>query len=194
MSDTRDREGGLLSEFSGAFPAPTWTPPAREPFIPLRPLTLGQILAGAFRALRHNPAVTLGPAVIFSLVAALGATAVSRGVIDPFVERFGSSASTASGLYDWLVTFGAGLLSWIVAQSLVLAAGIPQQAVSATDVSHAVLGRRLTPGGLRRRTTEGGSSWDSETPVPSLDCGERPRALRRRTARKKAFSSGGTQK
>ena len=141
-----------MSEFSGAFPAPTWTPPAREPFIPLRPLTLGQILAGAFRALRHNPAVTLGPAVIFSLVAALGATAVSRGVIDPLVERFGSSTVTAPGLYDWLATFGAGLLSWIVAQSLVLAAGIPQQAVSATDVSHAVLGRRLTPGGLRRRT------------------------------------------
>ena len=36
-----------MSEFAGAFPAPTWTPPAREPFVPLRPLTLGQILSGA---------------------------------------------------------------------------------------------------------------------------------------------------
>ena len=58
-----------MTQFSGAFPAPTWTPPAREPFVPLRPLTLGQILAGAFRALRHNPGVTLGPAILFSLVA-----------------------------------------------------------------------------------------------------------------------------
>lgn len=142
----------MLSEFAGAFPAPTWTPPAREPFIPLRPLTLGQILAGAFRALRHNPAVTLGPAIVFSVVAALGATGISRGIIDPLVDRLGASTSTASGLYDWLSTFGAGLLSWIVAQSLVLAAGILQQAVSASDVSHAVIGRRLTAAGLRRRT------------------------------------------
>lgn len=141
-----------MSEFSGAFPAPTWTPPAREPFIPLRPVTIGQILSGAFRALRHNPAVTLGPAIVFSLIAALGATVVSQGIIDPLVDRYGSTTSDTFGLYDWLITFGAGLLSWIVAQSLVLAAGVAQQAVSATDVSHAVLGRRLTPGGLRRRT------------------------------------------
>lgn len=140
-----------MSEFSGAFPAPTWTPPAREPFVPLRPLTLGQILAGAFRALRHNPGVTLGPAIVFSLVATLGATVVSIGVVDPLVERLGSSRG-ALDLYDWLVAFGAGLLSWIVARSLVLSAGVAQQAVSAVDVSHAVLGRRLTPGGLRRRT------------------------------------------
>lgn len=152
MSDSRERLGGLLSEFSGAFPAPTWTPPAREPFVPLRPLTLGQILAGAFRTLRHNPGVTLGPAIVFSLVAALGATAISRGVIDVAVEQVGSSVTRASDLYDWLVSFGAGLLSWIVAQSLVLAAGVLQQAVSASDVSHAVVGRRLTAGGLRRRT------------------------------------------
>lgn len=141
-----------MSEFSGAFPAPTWTPPAREPFVPLRPLTLGQILAGAFRTLRHNPGVTLGPAIVFSLVAALAATGISRGIIDVLVDRLGSSNSQASGLYDWLVSFGAGLLSWIVAQSLVLAAGVLQQAVSAADVSHAVVGRRLTAGGLRRRT------------------------------------------
>lgn len=141
-----------MSEFSGAFPAPTWTPPAREPFVPLRPLTLGQILAGAFRTLRHNPGVTLGPAIVLSLVASLGATAISWGVVDPLVVRLGSSTTTAYDLYDWFASFGAGLLSWVVAQSLVLAAGVLQQSVSAVDVSHAVLGRRLTPGGLRRRT------------------------------------------
>jgi len=141
-----------LSEFSGAFPAPTWTPPAREPFVPLRPLTLGQILAGAFRALRHNPAVTLGPAILFSLIASLGATAISWGLVDPLVSVLGSSTATAYEFYDWFASFGAGLVSWVVAQSLVLAVGVLQQAVSAVDVSHAVLGRRITAGGLRRRT------------------------------------------
>ena len=141
-----------MSEFSGAFPAPTWTPPAREPFVPLRPLTLGQILAGAFRALRHNPGVTLGPAIVFSLVAALGATAISWGVVNPLVVALGSSTAASYELYTWFESFGAGLISWIVAQSLVLAVGILQQAVSAVDVAHAVLGRRITPGGLRRRT------------------------------------------
>ncbi|AYF97162.1 hypothetical protein [Protaetiibacter intestinalis] len=135
----------------GAFPAPTWTPPPREPFVPLRPLTLGQILSGAFRTLRHNPAVTLGPSIVISLAAALLALGVSTWVIDPLVDGYGSGAGS-SRTYDWLVGFGAGLIGWMVVRVLATTAGVLQQGVSAADVSHAVLGRRLTTVGLRRRT------------------------------------------
>lgn len=140
-----------MTQFSGAFPAPAWTPPAREPFVPLRPLTLGQILAGAFRALRHNPGVTLGPAIVFSLVATLGSTAFGMLVVQPLLYA-GGSTFDAGALYAWAAAFGAGALGWVVDRALALGAGTLQQGVSALDVTHAVIGRRLTPGGLRRRT------------------------------------------
>ncbi len=143
-------EGERVTEFTGAFPAPTWTPPAREPFVPLRPLTLGQILAGAFRALRHNPAVTLVPAIVLSLVATALATVFGLFVIDPLLVESGSGLGVE--LYGWVSGFALGAIGWVVARALVFGAGTLQQGVSSVDVAHAVVGRRLTPGGLRRRT------------------------------------------
>lgn len=148
-----------MSQFSGAFPAPTWTPPAREPFVPLRPLTLGQILSGAIRALRSNTAVAVGPAILVSVAATVTASALSWFVVDPTVDAVGSSSATP-GTYRWLVDYGAGLISWILLQSAVLTAGIWQQGVAASLVTHAVVGRRLTTGGLRRRTH---GTWAPQT-------------------------------
>ncbi|GMA89882.1 hypothetical protein [Homoserinibacter gongjuensis] len=133
-----------MTEFTGAFPAPTWTPPAREPFVPLRPLTLGQILAGAFRALRHNPAVTLVPAIVLSLVATALATVFGLFVIDPLLVESGSGLGVE--LYGWVSGFALGAIGWVVARALVFGAGTLQQGVSSVDVAHAVVGRRLTPG------------------------------------------------
>lgn len=148
-----------MSQFSGAFPAPTWTPPAREPFVPLRPLTLGQILSGAIRALRSNTAVAMGPAILVSVAATVSATLLSWLVVDPAVDAVGSSSATPV-VYRWLFDYGAGLISWILLQSAVLTAGIWQQGVAASLVAHAVVGRRLTTGGLRRRTR---GTWARQT-------------------------------
>ncbi|MGN6274241.1 MAG: hypothetical protein ACTHMQ_14250 [Protaetiibacter sp.] len=139
-----------MTEFTGAFPAPTWTPPAREPFVPLRPLTMGQILAGAFRELRHNPVVALVPAIALSLVATGLGTVFGLFVVDPLLQESGSRLDV--GLYDWVSGFALGALGWVVARALVFGAGTLQQGISTMDVSHAAVGRRLTPGGLRRRT------------------------------------------
>lgn len=139
-----------MAEFTGAFPAPSWTPPAPEPFVPLRPLTLGQILAGAFRALRHNPGVVLVPAILFSLAASLLGLGVGTFVVEPLAAAIGEGIGDPA-VYGWLTGFGAGAFGWLVIQALGIGAGIPQQAVAAVDVTHAVVGRRLTPHGFRRR-------------------------------------------
>lgn len=149
-----------MSQTAGAFPAPTWTPPAREPFVPLRPLTLGQVLAGAIRALRTGTGAVLGPAIAVSVGAAVLARAVSWLLVDPAVDAIGASAQAGAALYDWLDGYGAGLVSWIVLQTAAIAAGLLQQGAAASSVSHAVVGRRLTPGGLRRRTAGAwGALW-----------------------------------
>jgi hypothetical protein len=140
-----------VTEFTGAFPAPSWTPPAREPFVPLRPLTMGQILAGSFRALRHNPAVTLVPAIMLSLAAAAAGTVFGLFVVEPFMMQSGSGQG-GYDFYAWVNGFGASAIGWVVVRALAFGAGTLQQGVSSIDVAHAVIGRRLTPGGLRRRT------------------------------------------
>lgn len=140
-----------MTQFTGAFPAPSWTPPAREPFVPLRPLTLGHVLAGAFRALRHNPAVTLVPAIVLCLVAAAGGTAFGLLVIDPLIHDSGSAIDDVT-LYRWISGFAAGAFGWLVIRALTFTVGTLQQGLSSMDVTHAIVGRRLTPGGLRRRT------------------------------------------
>lgn len=140
-----------MTQFTGAFPAPAWTPPAREPFMPLRPLTLGQVLAGAFRGLRHNPGVTLAPALVLSIAAALLSAGFGLVVVAPLVTATGSSA-LGGGSYGWVSGFAAGAFGWLMQRALLQGAGTLQQGVASVDVAHAVVGRRLTPGGLRRRT------------------------------------------
>ncbi len=140
-----------MTEFTGAFPAPIWTPPAREPFVPLRPLTMGQIFAGAFRALRFNPGVTLTPAIVLSVAAAVAGTVFGLLVVEPLIMASGSGVGGVE-LHGWLATFGAGALGWVVVRALAFGVGTLQQGVSTLDAVHAVVGRRLTPAGLRRRT------------------------------------------
>jgi hypothetical protein len=55
-----------------ASPYGQWTPPAPKPgIIPLRPLGVGEILDGAFTAVRRNPKATLGLAAIVMTVSGL---------------------------------------------------------------------------------------------------------------------------
>jgi Membrane domain of glycerophosphoryl diester phosphodiesterase len=57
---------------SPASPYGQWTPPAPKPgIIPLRPLGVGEILDGAFTAVRRNPKATLGLAAIVMTVSGL---------------------------------------------------------------------------------------------------------------------------
>ncbi|TXK16293.1 hypothetical protein [Homoserinibacter sp. GY 40078] len=140
-----------MTEPSGGFPAPSWAPPPREPFLPLRPLTLGQIIGGGIRALRHNPQVTMGPAILLSLVATLGSFALSDLLAPAVLDALGSRR-TGAELYGWLNGFGAGLLVWVSTTALGEATAIVQRGLSAAEVAHAVVGRRLTVRGLRRRT------------------------------------------
>ena len=58
----------------------TWTPAPRKGIIPLHPLTFGMLLGKAFAALRHNPKVLFGFAVVIQLIVVI-ATAGVMGVV-----------------------------------------------------------------------------------------------------------------
>ena len=69
-------------------PAPTgWTPPPKPGLIPLRPLSLGDILGGAFQVLRRNPKPTFGFALVMSLISTFVVGIVSGVVMVFAIER-----------------------------------------------------------------------------------------------------------
>lgn len=139
----------------GSTPPPGWQPPAyrtvdvRPGIVPLRPLGLGDVYGGVLKAVRGNPAATIGLAALtcFALLlptTALGAFLAGQASSDPF----GSFAATdtvpdnagISLLGQYLPTVGQLL-------SAVLLAGFLAQVVG-----QAVLGRKVGMGEIWRST------------------------------------------
>ena len=94
---------------------PFWTTaPGTSGIVPLRPLTLGDILGGAFRGIRFNPPSTMGLTLVITvgiqLVAALLAAAglvwsgAGPSLLDP--AQLGNLFETASGALTVAVAFG----------------------------------------------------------------------------------------
>ncbi len=83
-----------------AAPQP-WAPPVLQPgIIPLRPLSLGEILDGGVRAIRANPSVMFGLSSVAVAVAVLVSAVltyyVSGFLTGPLNDLFGSTTSTLS--------------------------------------------------------------------------------------------------
>lgn len=144
---------------SGPWPAPAppaaprapggWTRPTSPGIVPLRPLTVGEILGGAFTVLRRNPRTTFGTALLAQVVVLVVAVVVTGGVAALAFLRVDSvlpedrEAATAGAV---AVTVAAALVP--LALSLVVSALL--QGLFALETSHQVLGRRLRLGGLWR--------------------------------------------
>jgi len=136
----------------GYGPAPGYRPPAAQPgIVPLRPLGLGEILDGAFRAIRANPRVMFGlTAVVVSITVALqsivqwyvggllsGSIADATSTLDPTGELALSESITPS--IAPLLTLPALTLATTVLTGLLI-----------VSVSRSVLGQKVTIGEVWR--------------------------------------------
>ncbi|MBS1674188.1 MAG: hypothetical protein JSS74_09515, partial [Actinobacteria bacterium] len=65
----------------------TWTPAPKPGLIPLRPLGFGTVLGKSFAALRHNPKVLFGFAVVVQLLVMVVVLAVIGGVAFATLSR-----------------------------------------------------------------------------------------------------------
>ncbi|MGU3358408.1 hypothetical protein ACLBWJ_14230 [Microbacterium sp. M4A5_1d] len=131
---------------------PAWTPAPRPGIIPLHPLSFGVILGRSFSALRQNPKVLLGFALVVQTVAILVATA---GIVAVGFATFGRLASLRPGT-DEFETVLAGSIAISGATALVLslasgALGVLVQGVVVSEVAHAVVAEKHTLGALWRR-------------------------------------------
>lgn len=125
-----------------------WQPPAARPgIIPLRPLNLGEILDGAFRAVRANPTVMFGLSLLVIAVAVL-LKAVLTWYLGGLVAGEFSDWAGSRSLDEALDGDTSSMLGASVAQLVAL----PVSALASTvltgllivSVSRSVIGRKVT--------------------------------------------------
>ncbi len=129
---------------------PPWAAP-RPGIVPLRPLSLGEIFDGSFRAIRTNPATMLGvSAVVVAITAALSllpqAWALQGVVTSTALNETSPDLGAAVG--DLADVIGTSAISGVISfLSLTVLSALLTVAVSG-----AVLGRRTSVSGLWQRT------------------------------------------
>ena len=129
---------------------PVWAPPALQPgIVPLRPLSLGEILDGGVRAIRANPAVMFGlsaAAVTLAVLVSALLTSYLSGVLSGPVSDFTGSLSSdlspaetgqLSGNVSYV--FGSAFTRPITALVTTILTGL-----LVVSVSRSVLGRTIS--------------------------------------------------
>ena len=124
-------------------PPSSWTLPPKPGLIPLRPLTLGDILGASFKVLRRNPRPTFGFAVAMQGIVAV-LTVVVVGLVG-FASFSRLATASAEDSADIMVgAFAVTMLSSLlpIALSLVLVALV--QGILMLEVQRAALGEKQT--------------------------------------------------
>ncbi|MEV4666899.1 glycerophosphoryl diester phosphodiesterase membrane domain-containing protein [Microbacterium sp. LWO12-1.2] len=122
-----------------------WTPAPKKGIIPLHPLTFGMLLGKAFAALRHNPKVLFGFAVVIQLIVVL-ATAGIMGVV--LFTSFARLETVPVGSPDYDAMLAGTIAVNIVAGLAVGLASIAftaiMQGVVAAEIGYAAIGVKAT--------------------------------------------------
>jgi len=129
-----------------------WTPAPKPGLIPLRPLGFGTILGKSFAALRHNPKVLFGFAVVVQLIVMIVVLAVVGVVAFATLSRL---STVRPGSDEWLTLY-LGSIAFVGLAGLLMglfsvAFTAIVQGIVAADVRAAVLRESATLGVLWRR-------------------------------------------
>lgn len=131
--------------------AQNWTPAVKPGLIPLHPLTFGALIGKPFAALRHNPKVLFGFAIVIQLLVAIVTLIVVGGVA---LATFARLESLSPGNEDFYpVMWGTIAINALVVLAMgfvSLAFTAVMQGVVAADIGHAALGEKPTLGRLWR--------------------------------------------
>ncbi|WP_309103274.1 hypothetical protein [Microbacterium sp.] len=132
--------------------AQSWTPAPRKGIIPLHPLTFGMLLGKAFAALRHNPRVLFGFAVVIQLIAVIVMASVMGVVLFTTFSRLETVSPSSP---DFEAVFAGTILANILAGLAVGVASVAftalMQGVVAAEVGFAAVGVKASLGMLWRK-------------------------------------------
>lgn len=131
--------------------APGWTPAVKPGLIPLHPLTFGALLGKPFAALRHNPKVLFGFAIVVQLIVAIITGAVVGAVLVFTFLRIETLTPSHPDFYPVLWGSIAINALVVIAMGFVsLAFTAIMQGVVAANIGYAALGEKPSLGRLWR--------------------------------------------
>lgn len=120
-----------------------WTPPPKPGLLPLRPLTLGEVIGGSFQVMRRNPRPTLG----FALLISVAVTLIVGGLTGLVGWALFSRVETAATEDEATITAGSVLLFFLtVLVSSVLSSALSSvvQGVVVLEVARGTVGEKHT--------------------------------------------------
>ncbi|MFS0893324.1 glycerophosphoryl diester phosphodiesterase membrane domain-containing protein [Microbacterium sp. 179-I 3D3 NHS] len=130
----------------------TWTPAPKKGVIPLHPLTFGMLLGKAFAALRHNPKVLFGFAVVIQLVVVIATAGIMGVVLFTTFSRL-STVSPASPDFEAVLagTIAINAIAGILLGLASIAFTAMMQGVVAAEIGFASVGVKASLRMLWRR-------------------------------------------
>lgn len=135
----------------GQYGAPQQNPMytvAQPGIIPLRPLTMGEIYDGAFKAIRANPAVMFGLAAIVVAVVTIIQGALTWGLSEELNRLAGQIDPTTQDLEELSGTLSASLLPSLLSSVVSFIVTTVLNGILIHSVSQSVIGRKLPLGEL----------------------------------------------
>lgn len=123
----------------------TWTPAPRKGVIPLHPMTFGTVLGRAFAALRHNPKVLFGFAIVVEFILTVVTFGVMLVVVWFIAVRIESVPPSSPDYWPILIgsTALGGLATVVMGLASVAFTSVVQGLVAA-DVSYAAVSRKAS--------------------------------------------------
>ncbi len=137
----------------GGAPSPSaqaWGQSPQPGIIPLRPLSVGEILDGAVKALRFNPRVMFGFTTVVAVVASLILVLIQVLSFNTFLTE-GSLDFEATSSSEFFSTISGLIAASLVSLLVYLAAFVFIIGTLVGAVSDAVIGRKPSPGDILRR-------------------------------------------
>ncbi|WP_374007699.1 hypothetical protein [Leifsonia sp. LS-T14] len=132
-----------------AGPQPAWTPPPKPGLIPLRPLTVGTLLAAPFQALRRNPRITVGAALLLQGIPSIVVSVlIARGIALLVGRVISGDASDQPALRAGLI--GGAIVLGVVSLVISTVFSALLQGVIVGEVARETVGDKLTFGALWR--------------------------------------------
>ncbi|WP_350352643.1 glycerophosphoryl diester phosphodiesterase membrane domain-containing protein [Microbacterium sp. A8/3-1] len=130
----------------------TWTPAPKKGVIPLHPLTFGMLLGKAFAALRHNPKVLFGFAVVIQLVVVIATAGVMGVVLFTTFSRL-ETVSPSSPDFEAVLagTIAINIIAGLAVGLTSIAFTAMMQGVVAAEIGYASIGVKATLGMLWRK-------------------------------------------
>lgn len=126
-----------------------WTPAPKPGLIPLHPLTFGALIGKPFAALRHNPKVLFGFAIVVQLVVAVIAAVIMGFVVFATFTRMESISPGSPDYYPVLWgSIGITMVTALAVGLVSIAFTAIMQGVVAADIGYAALGEKPTLGRL----------------------------------------------